>query len=76
MVTIISNEDLEALNNGKAVNLEFGPLGVTLASEKWVERMGLMGNIKDSESCDGCTNNDKNDFNIVGSTCYLCKRNS
>lgn len=46
-VTIISNEDLNKLNKGEAVDLDFGPLGVTIASEKWVKRMESMGNIKE-----------------------------
>lgn len=45
-VTIISNEDLKKLNNGKTVNLDFGPFSVTIASEKWIERMEKSGNIR------------------------------
>lgn len=48
-VTIISNEDLKKLNDGKTVDLDFGPVSVTIASEKWVERMEKLGNIKDSK---------------------------
>lgn len=47
MVNIISDELLEDLNNGKVVNLEFGPLTVSLASNKWVEKQKELGNIKD-----------------------------
>lgn len=47
MVTIISDELLEDLNNGKTINLEIGPLGITLASEKWAKRMEELGNIKE-----------------------------
>lgn len=52
-VTIINNDMLKDLNNGKAINIELGPFGITLASEKWVERMENMGNIIKEE--------DKND---------------
>lgn len=38
-VVIISDEDLKRLNDGKTVDLDFGPLGVTIASEKWAKRM-------------------------------------
>lgn len=49
-VTIISNDVLNRLNEGEAVDLDFGPLGVTIASEKWVERMESMGNIKEAKN--------------------------
>ena len=48
-VTIIDNESLKRLNEGKTVDLEFGPLSVTIATEKWVERMEKEGNIKEGE---------------------------
>lgn len=47
-VSIIDNESLKRLNEGKTVDLDFGPVSVTIASEKWVERMEKLGNIKDS----------------------------
>lgn len=46
MVTVISDELLEDLNNGKTINVEIGPLGITLASEKWVKKMEKAGNIQ------------------------------
>lgn len=49
MVTIISDELLEDLNNGKTINLEIGPLGITLASEKWAKRMEKLGNIEEEK---------------------------
>lgn len=47
MVNIISDELLEDLNNGKVVNLEFGPLTISLANSKWVEKQKELGNIKE-----------------------------
>lgn len=49
MVTIINDEDMKKLNSGKTINLEIGPLGITLASEKWVKRMEATGNIKNDK---------------------------
>lgn len=49
MVNIISDELLEDLNNGKVVNLEFGPLTVSLASSKWVEKQKELDNIKEDK---------------------------
>lgn len=48
-VTIIDNESLKRLNEGKTVDIDFGPISVTLATEKWAERMKKLGNIKDQE---------------------------
>lgn len=45
-VTIIDNESLKRLNAGKTVDLDFGPLSVIIASEKWIESMEKQGNIK------------------------------
>lgn len=46
-VVIIGDDLLKDLNEGKTINIEVGPLGVTLASEKWVKRMEELGNIKE-----------------------------
>lgn len=48
-ITIIDNESLKRLNEGKTVDLDFGPVSVTLASEKWVKKMKKNGNIKESK---------------------------
>lgn len=55
-VTIIDNESLKKLNAGKTVDLDFGPLSVTIASEKWVEKMEKSGNIKNNNGKKGFKN--------------------
>lgn len=52
MVTVISNELLKDLNDGKVINIEVGPLGLSLASEKWTKRMEESGNLKGEENDD------------------------
>lgn len=49
MVNVISDELLEDLNNGKVINLEFGPLTVSLASNKWIQKQKELGNIKEDK---------------------------
>lgn len=38
MVTIISDELLKDLNNGKVIDIEISGLGFSLASEKWAKK--------------------------------------
>ncbi len=61
-VMIIDDETLKRLNEGKTVDLEFGPLSATIASNKWVNRMKETGNLI-VESCDFCSDlSDKGPF--------------
>lgn len=47
-ITIIDNESLKRLNAGKTVDLDFGPLSVTIASEKWIKKQEKLGNIREN----------------------------
>lgn len=60
MVTIISNELLKDLNDGKVINIEVGPLGLSLASEKWANRMEQTGNLRRVNNGSGAVNMDNN----------------
>lgn len=52
MVTVISDELLKQLNDGKTIDIDFGQLGATIASEKWLKRMEKSGNIKNTAIID------------------------
>lgn len=57
MVTIISDELLKDLNEGKVINIEVGPLGLSLASEKWAKKHDPDNKkrcIHDNVSCPFC----------------------
>lgn len=50
MVTVISDQLLKDLNEGRVIDIEIGGLGFSLASEKWVKKQEYLGNIRDKDN--------------------------
>lgn len=53
MVTVISDQLLKDLNEGRVIDIEVSGLGFSLASEKWVKKQERLGNIRKEDDKNG-----------------------